>query len=122
MKRIFLTLSLLASITVVYGQDTTKQHQLEYFIVLYTIGENWDTTNEYHEQLYSSEHSTHLSQLRKANKIPIGARYSDTGMIILKANNESEAQEIIGKDPAMLNRLFKAEIYPLDAFYTGCID
>ena len=122
MKNVFLTISLIVSITTLYSQDSIAQNKDEYFIVLYSIGENWDTTKLTHEQLYFSEHSAQLSGLRKANKITIGARYSNKGMIILKANDQLEAQKIIAKDPAIQNKIFRAEIYSFYTFYSGCIE
>lgn len=122
MKHLILTVSLLACSAPLYSQDSLNQHQQEYFIVLYTVGEDWDTTKQYQEQLYASEHSAHLNKLRKTNIISMGARYNDTGMIILKANNLSEAQKIINEDPAMQNKMFRIEIYPFYPFYDGCIE
>jgi len=121
MKSICLIFFMTAFVTVVFSQDTTKTGY-EYFIVLYTIGENWDTTKQAHEQTYFKEHSSHLGELRKAKKIEIGGRYSDTGMMLLKAKDETEARTIILDDTAIKNKIFKAEIFPFDTFYKGCIE
>ena len=101
------------------AQDSTKQ---ERFIVLYTTGENWDTTKQFYEQAYFKEHSAHLSALRKAKRIQLGGRYSNTGMILITAKDETEANELITKDEAIKHKLFNTKIYPFDAFYKGCID
>jgi len=60
-----------------FSQETTNEDGNKYFVALYTIGGNWDTTKQTHEQLYFKEHSLHLSELRKSKQISIGGRYSD---------------------------------------------
>ena len=122
MKTLFLTIALISFSNVLFSQDTTSTDDYEYFMVLYTVGENWDTTIQFYEQLYFDEHSTHLSELREANKISIGGRYSDTGMLVLKAKDETEALDLVTKDSAIEHKLFKVELFPLDLFYTGCIE
>lgn len=118
MKTLFTCLFLL-NYLFSYSQDNSKE---ETFIILYTVGDSWDTTKQFHEQKYFAEHSSHLSGLRKEKKITIGGRYSDTGMILLKAKNEIEAHELINKDVSVQNKLFKAQIFSFDAFYSGCIE
>lgn len=122
MKTIFLTLISTLFTVSVFSQGTTNKDSCEYFVVLYTIGENWDTTRQAHEQPYFKEHSLHLSALRKSKKISIGGRYSDTGMIILNAKDENEAKTLITKDAAVQNKIFKAEIFLFNPFYNGCIE
>lgn len=102
-----------------YSQNTKKEKS--YFVVLYTIGETWDTTRQYHEQKYFEDHSNYLSSLRKNKEIVMGARYSDTGMIIIEAKDEIEAKAIVNKDEAVKNKLFKAEVFLFEPFYSGCI-
>ena len=109
-------------INVSYSQENKSKDEHQYFIVLYTIGENWDTTKQTHEQLYFKDHSTHLSELRKNKTIAIGGRYSNTGLIIIQAKDEKEAKDLITNDKAIQNKIFKAEIFSFNAFYKGCIE
>lgn len=95
---------------------------LHYYIVLYTVGPAWDTTKAYHEQVDFKEHSAYLSQLRKVKLIVLGARYSDTGMIVIRAKDEAKAREIVNADKAIRSNLFKAQVFAFEAFYKGCID
>lgn len=122
LKLIFLTIISTLFTERAFSQETKTKDSAEYFVVLYTIGENWDTTKQANQQLYFKEHSLHLSELRKGKQISIGGRYSDTGMIILKAKNEEEAKTTITKDVAIQNKIFKAEIFPFAPFYKGCIE
>ena len=119
MKTICMTIIMTTSAMVGFSQDTINKNINKYFVVLYTIGENWDTTKQTHEQLYFKEHSSHLSELRKAKTIIIGGRYSDTGMILLKAKDETDAQETITKDISIHNKIFKANFFPFNPFYKG---
>jgi len=111
-----------ASSMLSFSQDNRSSSKYEFFMVLYTIGENWDTTKQVQEQLYFKAHSLHLAELRKAEKINIGGRYSDTGMLILKAKDEEEAQHLVRRDSAIHNKIFKVDIYSFDSFYSGCIE
>ena|SRR5687767_10777295 len=101
--------------------QTNNQDSIKYFVVLYTVGEAWDTTKQFYEQKHFDDHSNFLSKLRKEKLIPMGARYSDTGMIILKAKTEKEAWQIMEGDNSVKNKLFKFELYEMDVFYEGCI-
>jgi hypothetical protein len=120
MKILFIIIALLFNDSL--PQNTQNKDGNKYFVVLYTIGENWDTTKQTHEQLYFKKHSSHLVELRKNEIITIGGRYSDTGLIIIRATNEKEAHHLITKDVAIQNKLFKAEIFPFNPFYKGCIE
>lgn len=121
MKKICLTVLMTAFVIFAFSQDT-PQKGYEYFIVLYTVGENWDTTKQAYEQQYFKEHSSHLGELRKLKKVVTGGRYSDTGMIIIKAKDETEATSIITNDISVKNKIFKVEVFSFDPFYEGCIE
>lgn len=113
------------SIVVIYfftGKLTAQNDSTHYFVVLYTVGESWDTTMQFHQQKYFNEHSNFLSKLRKEKTIVAGGRYADTGMIILKAANEKTAYLIMDSDISVVNKIFKFELHPLDVFYAGCLD
>ncbi len=91
------------------------------FVALYTIGTKWDTAKDFEEQPFAKEHSAYLAKLRKEKVISLGGRYADTGLIIFKAPDEKKAKELITKDEAVKNSLFKVAIYPFDPFYSGCV-
>ncbi len=119
-KAIFLGLLLLFLPFLSFSQNEEKTES--YFIALYTLGENWDTEKQPHEQLYFKEHSSFLSQLRTQKKISIGARYSDTGMLIIKGSSKEEVEIMLHEDVAIQHKLFKLEIHPFAPFYKGCVD
>lgn len=104
-----------------YSQVENKDSSF-YFVLIYTTGENWDTTKQFYEQAYFQEHSAHLSSLRKSGNMPLGGRYSDKGLLILKAKNQKEAERLVNSDPSIQNKTFKVEIHYYDVFYAGCLE
>lgn len=92
------------------------------FIVHFTIGENWDKDKPANEQKYFKHHSENLRALRTGNKLLLGARYADKGMIILKATDEVEARKLIEQDSTVVHRVFTFELHPFKPFYDGCIE
>ncbi|MEL6916897.1 MAG: hypothetical protein AAFO99_04115 [Bacteroidota bacterium] len=63
-----------------------------------------------------------LSNLRADGTITIGARYGDTGMVVIKASDIEMAKSILMTDKAVENKLFKIEIHPFSPFYKGCLE
>ncbi|MBP6335903.1 MAG: hypothetical protein KA444_10575 [Bacteroidia bacterium] len=121
-KEILLLTSLLFLYSIsTFAQDPGVKKEEASFIVLYTTGKIWDKEKSANEQNYFTEHSAYLSQLRKSNKIKLGGRYSDTGMILIVAKDQVEADDLVSKDPAIINGLFNAQVFPFSAFYGGCV-
>lgn len=118
MKKVFIVLSVLTFPFLNYSQEMEDN----YFIALYTVGDLWDSNKSPGEQTYFKEHSAHLSKLRSDSIIVIGARYSETGMIILKSKNLAEAKNLLLEDIAVKNNLFRVEIHPFQPFYKGNLE
>ncbi|MBO0321179.1 hypothetical protein J0X14_02645 [Muricauda sp. CAU 1633] len=98
--------------------EVKKSH----FVALYTVGSLWDMDKAPNDQPYFKEHSAFLSKLRKENAIVMGARYSDTGMIVLQAADLESAKSLLLEDVALKNQLFNVEVHPFNVFYKGCFD
>lgn len=92
------------------------------FVALYTVGNLWDKDVEPQNQPYFKEHSAFLSKLRKEETIILGARFSDTGMIVLKAADLESAKALLHQDVAIQNELFTVEVHPFYPFYKGCLE
>ncbi len=118
---LLLSLFLFLFSIVISAQDPAAKKEEAHFIVLYTTGKIWDKEKSANEQNYFTEHSAYLSQLRKSNKIKLCGRYSDTGMILIVAKDQVEADDLVSKDPAIINGLFNAQVFPFSAFYGGCV-
>jgi predicted enzyme related to lactoylglutathione lyase len=93
----------------------------DYFVVHYTTGSKWNKKLDSAQQPFSAAHSRHLTALKKNGTIVFGMRYSDKGMICIKAKNIENAKSIINSDTAVFKQLFKTDIQEADVFYEGCI-
>lgn len=120
MKSLLIFLIVICIPFLMFSQE--DEHVKAHFIALYTVGESWDMEKQPNEQIYFKEHSGFLSKLRKEKQIILGARYSDTGMIILKADDLEAAKIILNQDIALQKKLFNVVIYPFNTFYNGCIE
>lgn len=98
----------------------TEKPASRLFIVHLSLGKAWNPEKPAHEQLHFKEHSANIRRLRTEGKLRIGARYADTGMLILSAGDETEAQNEFAQDPMIVNELFKLDVSELRTFYDGC--
>jgi len=89
------------------------------YLVTYAVGSLWNQTKKPTEQPYFKEHSAFMSKLMKEGIATFGARYSDKGMIIIKASSRTAANEIIRSDVAVINNLFLADVQKLTVFYNS---
>ncbi|UII77889.1 hypothetical protein LV716_08990 [Flagellimonas sp. HMM57] len=119
MKNFLIFIAFCCLSTWIHAQDTATE---KHFIALYTVGEGWDMEKQPAEQPYFKEHSAFLSQLRKEKNIVIGARYSDTGMLVLKAKDLETVKKLLNQDIAIQNKLFNLIIHPFTPFYKGCVE
>jgi len=99
--------------------QTTEAGKL--FIVHFTIGENWDKDKPANEQKYFKHHSENLRALRAENRLLLGARYADKGMIIIKAHHITEAKNFVARDSSVIHHVFKIDVDEFKPFYDGCI-
>jgi len=64
-----------------------------------------------------SEHFSYLQDLTEKGTVMMAGRtqntdYSSFGIVIFRAGNDQEAREIMLNDPAVKNRVFRAELFP----------
>jgi uncharacterized protein YciI len=95
--------------------------ELPLFIVHFTTGPAWVEGKPFPEQAHAREHSANLQRLRGRGSILIGARYGETGMVILRAESEESARAEIDQDPAVKSGTFKYTLSALRPFYNGCV-
>ena len=87
------------------------------FVVHFETGPSWNKSLSPAEQPTFRDHSANLNRLRKDGVIIFGARYSDFGMIFLKADSLEVAKKIIEADPGVRSGIFIYRIAPLSVFY-----
>lgn len=95
----------------------THQNELDLFVVHFSLGPNWDPTQQAYEQNGFAQHSENLSRMREAGDIVFGARYADLGMIVLKSASLEAAIADVSKDPGVMIGLFSVRVEPLSVFY-----
>ena len=64
-----------------------------------------------------SEHFDYLKELTDKGTVVLAGRtqnrdYSSFGIVIFNAESEEKARDIMNNDPAVRNRVFRAELFP----------
>ncbi len=95
---------------------------LPLFAVEITTGAQWDQTKPPQDQPFFREHSANLKRLRDAGALIMGARYSDKGLVILAAKDETSARAMMDEDPSIKARVFAYALHRFDVFYGGTVD
>ena len=114
---------LLAVVIVCFGggmalaEDSPPKKDLSWFAVEITVGPGWDYSIAPNEQAYFKEHSAHLSALRKAGHIAMGARYSDVGLLMIQAASADDVRALMNADPSMQAGTLQFDIHPMNVFY-----
>lgn len=109
------------------AQESTKTPEAKVeakqplFIVQFTTGPAWVQGKAFGEQGHAREHSANLQRLRRDGSILVGARYADTGMVILRAESEDRARAEIDGDPAVRSGIFVYTLSELHPFFGGCV-
>jgi len=92
------------------------------FVVIFSLGPNWDADKPADQQRGFREHSANLQRLRTGQSAVLGGRYSDKGMVIIQAADEAAARGMFSGDEMVRAGVFRMELYPFAPFYTGCIN
>jgi len=101
------------------AQSPESDSAMPLFAVQIKTGPAWDKAKPPHEQSEFAAHSAHLKALRDAGHIVVGARYSDIGLIFVKAQSADAARSLMANDPSMMAGTFVFEVFPLLVFYGG---
>ncbi|WP_299077408.1 YciI family protein [uncultured Paraglaciecola sp.] len=96
---------------------TEETENTKFFIVHFEVGDNWDKSLPPQQQPKFREHSQNLNRLRKEKVIVFGARYTDLGVIIVKADSLTKAEAMISVDPGVQSGIFIYKIEKLNIFY-----
>ena len=84
-------------------------------------GANWDASKPAHEQAHFREHSANLKRLRDQGHLVLGARYSDKGLLVLRAASDQDAHAMLAEDPSIRAKVFGYELHPFNVFYGGSV-
>lgn len=123
--RVLLTVMLGACCAMAQTSTTPLQQTppaRQYFIAIFSRGPAWDNAKPANEQIGFKEHSENLRRLRSEKKISIGGRYGDKGMVIIEAQNESDAKSHFASDVMVEKKTFTLELNQFRPFYKGSIE
>ena len=92
------------------------------FAIEITVGPGWDSSKPPNAQAFFAEHSANLRRLRESGQLILGARYSDKGLIVVRAGSPGEVHAMMAQDPSIEAGTFRYEVHPFAVFYPGLIE
>jgi uncharacterized protein YciI len=95
--------------------------RMSLFAIEFTTGPTWVADKPANEQRYFREHSANLQALRESGALVVGARYGDTGLVIVEAVSIAAARTLVERDPSIAAGTFRYEVHPLSVFYGGAL-
>jgi uncharacterized protein YciI len=102
-------------------QEPSPSPPRKLFAVLFRTGPAWDTAKPPGQQAFFKEHSQNLSAMRKAERIALGGRYADVGLVVVRAKDEAEVRALLADDPSLAAGVFRADVHPWGTIYDGCV-
>lgn len=117
LRRFFLSCLLLAptALLTLHAQPAVEK----LFAARFVTGPMWAAGQPVSEQQFFREHSAHLAKLRHDGVIQFGARYGDTGLIVVRAADAGAARRLFADDPSLGAGTFALTVDPFSAFYAG---
>jgi uncharacterized protein YciI len=91
------------------------------FALVFRTGPAWDKSKAPGQQPFFAEHSKNLRDLRAEGRLVMGARFSDLGLVLVRAASVEDARALVDRDPSVTNRTFEVEVHPFHAFMPGCV-
>ncbi len=92
------------------------------FAVTLRVGPAWVTEKAPREQSFFREHSENIRRLRAEGQLVVGGRFSDVGLLLVRARSVEEARALIERDPAIKAGVFQYEAHPWQTFAGGCLE
>lgn len=117
---LLLVTALLSMAAAIHAQEA--QRAPDTFVVLFRVGPAWDPAKPPSEQRHFAAHSANIAALKKEDRLVLGGRFSDVGLVLIRAADEEEARALIQRDPSVAEGTFKFEIHPWSTFSAGCLE
>ncbi|MBD3333611.1 hypothetical protein GF356_12245 [candidate division GN15 bacterium] len=101
--------------TVEISEDSDVNQPANYFVKLLGTRDDWPNNMTQTEQQVMEDHFAYLDRLTRQGKVLLAGPNFDPvfGMVILKADTESEAREIMDADPSVLAGVHTYEMHPM---------
>jgi uncharacterized protein YciI len=92
------------------------------FAVVFRTGPAWDAAKPPAAQPGFKDHSANIMRLKSEGRLLIGGRFSDMGLLVVRAATREEAQSLLDRDPTVASGVFRAEVHPWSTFAPGCLE
>jgi hypothetical protein len=89
------------------------------YLVEFRTGPGWRPDRPPQDQAGFAGHSANLARLRAAGILLFGARYGDTGVVLLRVADEAAARLELEPDPSLPAGVFVAQVHEFRPFYPG---
>ena len=99
----------------------SRQARDRTFALVFTTGPGWDTSRSPGEQAQFGSHSNNLRRLRDAGVLVAGGRFSQYGLILVRAPSVDSARAMLVPDSSIAVGTFKVEVSPWSTIYEGTI-
>ncbi len=117
MKTLLTFVAVFISATTLSAQAPAPSPKM--FAVRLTTGPAWDAAKPPNDQAGMREHSANIARMRREGVVVLGARFGDTGLIVLRVPDEAAARAQLAPDPAIAGGTFKVQIDPFSPFAHG---
>jgi hypothetical protein len=91
------------------------------YALVFTRGPAWDDGKSVGQQSGMREHSANLNRLRAEERIVLGGRFGDYGLILLRVRDRRDAMGLLAPDSATARGVFQAELSPWYTIYDGSV-
>jgi uncharacterized protein YciI len=104
------------------AQEPSPAPPARVFAVVFRTGPAWEAARPPAEQVGFKDHSANIARLKAEGRLLIGGRFSDAGLLLVRAASREEAQSLLDRDPTVASGVFKAEVHPWSTFAAGCLE
>src|SRR5687767_740669 len=71
------------------------------FAVTFRTGPAWEAGKPPGEQRHFKDHSANIGKLKSEGRLVVGGRFSDVGLLLVRAASQEEAQSLVDRDPSV---------------------
>jgi uncharacterized protein YciI len=122
-RSVMVTLALAAFGATAGASDQEQQApDRKTFAVVFRTGPAWDSSKPPPRQKHFQAHSANIAALKTEGRLLLGGRFSDLGLILVRAADEAEARALVTRDPAVAEGTFTAEVHEWRTFAAGCLE
>jgi uncharacterized protein YciI len=91
------------------------------YAVVVSTGPSWDASKPPASQQHFKEHSANIRRLGAEGLLALGGRFSDLGLLVVRAGSKAEARALFDADPSLASGTFKVEVHEWRTFAPGCV-